>query len=156
MKSSAAKAITHQDQDDTTPTTTTTTAELELEQQIEALENNLIELKIRRYAISSNHHPQGQQQQHRRWMSSGVYAPEQAGYLYKWQDREIGWGGTKWARRFVTLHVQQGQLVRVCVDYVVRFISVYYMFCSYLCRVFDERHISIHRKMLLRRKRDIF
>ena len=120
MISSAAKAITHQDQDDTTPTTTTTTttAELELEQQIEALENNLIELKVRRYAISSNHQPQGQQQQqqHRRWMSSGVNAPEQAGYLYKWQDREIGWGGTKWARRFVTLYVQQGQLVRVYVD----------------------------------------
>lgn len=25
------------------------------------------------------------------------------GYLFKWMDREIGWGGTKWALRFVTL-----------------------------------------------------
>ena len=36
---------------------------------------------------------------------------EKAGYLFKWQDREIGWGGTKWARRFVKLDVHRGQLV---------------------------------------------
>ena len=34
-----------------------------------------------------------------------------AGYLFKWQDREIGWGGTKWALRFVKLDVLTGQLV---------------------------------------------
>ena len=22
--------------------------------------------------------------------------PEKSGYLFKWQDRSIGWGGTKW------------------------------------------------------------
>ena len=27
-----------------------------------------------------------------------------AGYLFKWQDRSIGWGGTKWDLRFVRLH----------------------------------------------------
>lgn len=26
-----------------------------------------------------------------------------SGYLFKWQDRSIGWGGTKWALRFVSL-----------------------------------------------------
>ena len=36
---------------------------------------------------------------------------EKAGYLFKWQDREIGWGGTKWARRFVKLDAHRGQLV---------------------------------------------
>jgi diacylglycerol O-acyltransferase-1 len=35
--------------------------------------------------------------------------PEKSGYLFKWQDRSIGWGGTKWALRFVRLD-QHGQL----------------------------------------------
>ena len=29
--------------------------------------------------------------------------PGKSGYLFKWQDRSIGWGGTKWALRYVTL-----------------------------------------------------
>lgn len=29
--------------------------------------------------------------------------PGKSGYLFKWQDRSIGWGGTKWALRFVNL-----------------------------------------------------
>jgi len=29
--------------------------------------------------------------------------PGKKGYLFKWMDRSIGWGGTKWALRFVTL-----------------------------------------------------
>jgi len=29
--------------------------------------------------------------------------PGKCGYLFKWQDRSIGWGGTKWALRFVKL-----------------------------------------------------
>jgi diacylglycerol O-acyltransferase-1 len=35
--------------------------------------------------------------------------PEKSGYLFKWQDRSIGWGGTKWALRFVRLDMH-GQL----------------------------------------------
>jgi len=34
--------------------------------------------------------------------------PEKSGYLFKWQDRSIGWGGTKWGLRFVRL--DHGQL----------------------------------------------
>eukprot|EP00804_Cyclotella_cryptica_P012557 CCRYP_014715-RA/>CCRYP_014715-RA protein AED:0.01 eAED:0.01 QI:22/1/1/1/1/1/3/4001/752 len=34
--------------------------------------------------------------------------PEKSGYLFKWQDRAIGWGGTKWGLRFVRL--DHGQL----------------------------------------------
>ena len=30
--------------------------------------------------------------------------PGKSGYLFKWQDRSIGWGGTKWALRYVTLN----------------------------------------------------
>jgi hypothetical protein len=29
--------------------------------------------------------------------------PGKSGYLFKWKDRSIGWGGTKWALRFVSL-----------------------------------------------------
>jgi len=32
------------------------------------------------------------------------------GYLFKWQDRSIGWSGTKWALRFVSLDASRGQL----------------------------------------------
>lgn len=36
--------------------------------------------------------------------SSAVLPPPgKSGYLFKWQDRSIGWGGTKWALRFVNL-----------------------------------------------------
>ena len=38
----------------------------------------------------------------------GEAPPEKSGYLFKWQDRSIGWGGTKWGLRFVRL--QTGQL----------------------------------------------
>lgn len=34
--------------------------------------------------------------------------PSKSGYLFKWQDREIGWGGTKWDLRFVRL--ERGRL----------------------------------------------
>lgn len=34
---------------------------------------------------------------------------EKQGYLFKWMDRAIGWGGTKWALRFVSLN-QYGHL----------------------------------------------
>ena len=38
----------------------------------------------------------------------GEAPPEKSGYLFKWQDRSIGWGGTKWGLRFVRL--SNGQL----------------------------------------------
>lgn len=34
--------------------------------------------------------------------------PSKSGYLFKWQDRSIGWGGTKWDLRFVRL--ERGRL----------------------------------------------
>lgn len=37
-----------------------------------------------------------------------IAPPEKSGYLFKWQDRSIGWGGTKWGLRFVRL--DHGQL----------------------------------------------
>ena len=35
--------------------------------------------------------------------SYSVAAPQKSGYLFKWQDRSIGWGGTKWGLRYVRL-----------------------------------------------------
>lgn len=41
----------------------------------------------------------------------GLLPPERkSGYLFKWQDRSIGWGGTKWALRYVRLDGPVGQL----------------------------------------------
>mmetsp|Transcript_16951 Transcript_16951/g.30756 ORF Transcript_16951/g.30756 Transcript_16951/m.30756 type:complete len:763 (+) Transcript_16951:210-2498(+) len=36
-----------------------------------------------------------------------IAPPEKSGYLFKWQDRSIGWGGTKWGLRFVRLNLGQ-------------------------------------------------
>ena len=36
-------------------------------------------------------------------VSTVLPPPGKSGYLYKWQDRSIGWGGTKWSLRFVNL-----------------------------------------------------
>ncbi|KAL7533971.1 hypothetical protein ACHAWF_004681 [Thalassiosira exigua] len=36
--------------------------------------------------------------------------PGKSGYLFKWQDRSIGWGGTKWGLRFVRLDGRRGRL----------------------------------------------
>ena len=35
--------------------------------------------------------------------ANSVVAPQKSGYLFKWQDRSIGWGGTKWGLRYVRL-----------------------------------------------------
>ena len=32
------------------------------------------------------------------------------GYLFRWMDRSIGWTGTKWALRFVSLDTSRGQI----------------------------------------------
>jgi hypothetical protein len=41
-------------------------------------------------------------------ISTNEAPPDKSGYLFKWQDRSIGWGGTKWGLRFVRL--DHGQL----------------------------------------------
>jgi hypothetical protein len=42
-------------------------------------------------------------------VSTSIHPPVgHRGYLFKWQDRSIGWGGTKWALRFVSL--EQGKI----------------------------------------------
>eukprot|EP00571_Detonula_confervacea_P011859 CAMPEP_0172302972 /NCGR_PEP_ID=MMETSP1058-20130122/4593_1 /TAXON_ID=83371 /ORGANISM="Detonula confervacea, Strain CCMP 353" /LENGTH=645 /DNA_ID=CAMNT_0013013643 /DNA_START=63 /DNA_END=1997 /DNA_ORIENTATION=+ len=41
-------------------------------------------------------------------MVTAPLPPEKSGYLFKWQDRTIGWSGTKWGLRFVRL--DHGQL----------------------------------------------
>ncbi|KAL9191284.1 hypothetical protein ACHAXT_000990 [Thalassiosira profunda] len=35
--------------------------------------------------------------------SATLAPPEKSGYLFKWQDRSIGWSGTKWGLRYVRL-----------------------------------------------------
>ena len=35
----------------------------------------------------------------------GLPPPSKSGHLFKWQDRQIGFGGSKWALRFVKLEM---------------------------------------------------
>lgn len=69
--------------------------------------------------------------------------PGKSGYLFKWQDRSIGWGGTKWALRFVELN--RG---RICYYLSHLENSPRYMLSLRGCAVRDEgwkrnrRHVS--------------
>lgn len=45
-----------------------------------------------------------------------------SGYLFKWQDRSIGWGGTKWSLRFVSLDRGRLSYYRTHTDQAPRYI----------------------------------
>jgi hypothetical protein len=76
--------------------------------------------------------------------SSAVLPPPgKSGYLFKWQDRSIGWGGTNWALRFVKL--DRG---RISYYYSHLEASPRYMLSLRGCAIADEgwkrnrRHVS--------------
>jgi hypothetical protein len=56
---------------------------------------------------ANQQHNQHQHQHQTSNISSSIHI-EKSGYLYKWQDRTIGWTGTKWDLRFVRL--ERGRL----------------------------------------------
>ena len=64
-----------------------------LERRIAALEEELRENKMALMRLHPDHHTLAEPRVH----------PGKRGYLFKWLDRSIGWTGTKWALRFVTL-----------------------------------------------------
>eukprot|EP00984_Skeletonema_dohrnii_P027981 scaffold17774_cov117-Skeletonema_dohrnii-CCMP3373.AAC.2 len=66
---------------------------LKLEKQLEDLNNNTNNNNNNNFGFG---------------LGEVVAPPEKSGYLFKWQDRSIGWGGTKWGLRFVRL--TNGQL----------------------------------------------
>jgi diacylglycerol O-acyltransferase-1 len=45
-----------------------------------------------------------------------------SGYLFKWQDRSIGWGGTKWGLRFVSLNGGRLSYYRSHTDQMARYV----------------------------------
>ena len=45
-----------------------------------------------------------------------------SGYLFKWQDRSIGWGGTKWGLRFVSLSGGRLSYYRSHTDQMARYV----------------------------------
>jgi hypothetical protein len=47
---------------------------------------------------------------HRLHSSALPIPASKRGYLFKWLDRTIGWSGTKWGLRFVSLNAAQGQV----------------------------------------------
>ncbi|KAL7524158.1 hypothetical protein ACHAXR_000460, partial [Thalassiosira sp. AJA248-18] len=77
----------------------------ELRREVKRLKQQLEELSSSTAAVAASRDDLSS--------SSGINAdaitpPEKSGYLFKWQDRSIGWGGTKWGLRFVRL--DHGQL----------------------------------------------
>ena len=71
--------------------------EEELRQEVQRLRQELAEVASSRTTSGSGGSA-----------TAEILAPEKHGYLFKWQDRSIGWGGTKWGLRFVRL--DHGQL----------------------------------------------
>lgn len=54
--------------------------------------------------------------------SSSSSLVSKSGYLFKWQDRSIGWGGTKWGLRFVSLSGGQLSYYRSHTDQMARYV----------------------------------
>jgi hypothetical protein len=77
-------------------------AEAELQDRIRELEKNLREAKQALSQMGGDH-----DDVYQNGHSYGTIISKR-GYLFKWQDRYIGWGGTKWALRFVSL--EQGKI----------------------------------------------
>lgn len=72
-------------------------------------------------------------QRHSSITSGNEAPPEKSGYLFKWQDRSIGWGGTKWGLRFVRLDHGQLSYYKTHEDRSAR-----YMLTLKNCAVRDE------------------
>lgn len=70
--------------------------EAELQNRVKSLEQQLREAKkaLQQMGVEEQVDSNG---------NITIVPPSKRGYLFKWQDRSIGWGGTKWALRFVTL-----------------------------------------------------
>ena len=66
--------------------------EEELRREVQKLKQQLEEILLASSSVSN----------------SIIAHPDKSGYLFKWQDRSIGWSGTKWGLRFVRLN--HGQL----------------------------------------------
>ena len=54
--------------------------------------------------------------------SSSSSLVSKSGYLFKWQDRSIGWGGTKWGLRFVSLSGGRLSYYRSHTDQMARYV----------------------------------
>lgn len=76
--------------------------EAELQNRIRDLERQLYEAK---QSLNRVENDNGDANGTSSFITSVATAPllSKRGYLFKWADRSIGWGGTKWALRFVVL-----------------------------------------------------
>lgn len=82
-----------------------------LEKELERIKHQLDEQSGHSASEIDQHHPQQvnpQQSYSGRRSHSSRTPASKSGYLSKWQDRYIGWGGTKWDLRFVRL--EKGRL----------------------------------------------
>ena len=81
----------------------------DLSRKVKLLEDELADARtalnlLKRTSISSQSSNERRSRTESLRSSLGAAAPAgKRGYLFKWQDRTIGWGGTKWSLRFVSL-----------------------------------------------------
>jgi hypothetical protein len=73
------------------------TVRLDLERQVEELQNELARTRQELEKLRDEAELDGE--------ARDVFAPppDKKGYMFQWQDRSIGWGGTKWSLLFVSL-----------------------------------------------------
>lgn len=79
-------------------------AEIELQKRIESLHE---QLRVSERALDRLHtsgdYEASKSSKSLLTSKSSIMPPGKKGYLFKWMDRSIGWGGSKWALRFVNL-----------------------------------------------------
>jgi hypothetical protein len=107
--------------------------EAELQNRIRDLERQLYEAKQSLNRMENDHN--GEDNGASSFTSVATAPPllSKRGYLFKWADRSIGWGGTKWALRFVVLEGGKISYFRDHSD-----ISPRYMLTLRGCAVRDE------------------
>jgi hypothetical protein len=68
-----------------------------------------------------------------------------ASYLYKWQDRAIGWGGTKWGLRYVVLKGGGKQKMDSEGLYYLRLLCV----CTHFLYHWENKSCLISKTMMM-------
>ena len=132
----------------------TKTAEIELQRRVATLreelaaaEDSLEQFRNDKRKLPETERPPLRGNDERRQPPAPLVAPSKRGYLYRWVDRAIGWSGTKWALRFVTLENGKIAYYGTHADASPR-----YVLSLRGCAVRDEGHKANRRHPAFRRK----
>lgn len=92
------------------------TKETEIRNEIQNYHDKILQLTTELYGISSQTTTTARTKNvtpttNNNGVRTVLPPANKAGYLWKWNDRQIGWGGTKWDLRFVKLNGATGELL---------------------------------------------